>query len=217
MEIFQTTDYDKFQIIVSNREVDKSHVKKLAESIKRKNLLFIRPLIVNEKMELIDGQHRLQAAALIKAPVFYVKASGLTKTDITVLNTAQKNWTRIDFINFYAIEGVPEFKQLSKLINKYSHIKVSAIITLCTANQYGLRQGKIYLANYDRAVMVCEWITTLKTKYRFVLTRDFALGLNDACTSEDSFQKLQSVITTENFHQCYSRIEYQKMIQSILN
>lgn len=217
MEIFQTTDYDKFKIIVANREVDKAHVKRLAESIKKKNLLFIRPLIVNEKMELIDGQHRLSACQLIKQPVYYIKAGGLTKNDIAVLNTAQKNWTRIDFINFYAIEGVPEFKQLAKLINKYSFMKVSSIISLCTSYQAGLRHGKIELTNYNRAVTVCEWVSELKTKFKFVLSRDFALGLNDAVKTQDKFKQLLEKITDSNFHLCYSRPEYEKMIQKIIN
>src|SRR5688572_7627006 len=119
MEIYTTKDYSKFKIIVANREINKEHVRKLARSIKKKNLLFVRPLIVNDRMELIDGQHRLAACEQIGETIFYIKAGGLTKDDIAVLNTAQKNWTRLDFINFFAIEGVKEFKDISRLINKY--------------------------------------------------------------------------------------------------
>lgn len=61
MQIYKTKDYTSFRAIVSNREVNKAHVKKLAASIRKKNLLYIRPVIVNDRMEIIDGQHRVAA------------------------------------------------------------------------------------------------------------------------------------------------------------
>jgi hypothetical protein len=93
MQILQTKNYDDFKIITSNREVDKNHVKRLSKSILRKNLLYIRPVICNQDMEVIDGQHRIAACQLIDEPVFYIKVDSLTKEDIGILNTAQKNLT----------------------------------------------------------------------------------------------------------------------------
>lgn len=65
MEIFKTKDYDSFLVITSNREVNKAHVKKLAQSIRRRNLLFLRPVICTPAMEVIDGQHRIAACQLL--------------------------------------------------------------------------------------------------------------------------------------------------------
>lgn len=81
MNILKTNDYGLFKSIMANREIDDKHVKRLAKSIARKNLLYIRPLIVNEKMQIIDGQHRLAAAKEIKATVYYLKVDGLTKPE----------------------------------------------------------------------------------------------------------------------------------------
>lgn len=123
MYIKKTNDYSLFKIVVSNREVDKRHVKKLSESIRRRNLMFIKPILVNDKMQVIDGQHRLEACKQINEPVYYLVVPELNKDDIAILNTAQKNWTMLDFINFYAIEGVPAYREVSKLINRFNELK----------------------------------------------------------------------------------------------
>lgn len=130
MEILTTTDYDQFKYFVSNREVDKMHVRKLAASIEQKNLMYIRPAIVTDEMYVIDGQHRIEACRLLNVPVYYIVTEGLTKADIAILNTAQKNWTRLDFINFYAIEGKQEYMTFSKLVNRFPFMRVSCLLEL---------------------------------------------------------------------------------------
>lgn len=212
MQIQTTKDYSKFKLVVSNREVDKNHVKRLAESIRRKNLLFIRPLIVNDDMQVIDGQHRLAACELINEHVHYIKVAGLSKSDISILNTAQKNWSRIDFINFFAIEGKPEFKLLAKMINKYSDLKVSLVINLCCSDAKKLRQGIINISNADRAETVFKRIYEMKAKHRFVVEREFGLAFNSVIKSDDQYKAMLKYITPENFYKCGSRPEYERML-----
>ena len=178
MQITKTRNYSIFNIILSNREVDKRHVNKLAASIQKKNLLFVRPLIVNERMDLIDGQHRLAACQQIDADVYYIKVDGLTKEDITVLNTHQKNWAMIDFINFYTIEGRQEFKLFSKLANQFPKMKITALLRLCGRSK-NVRQGHLSIVNIDRARQVCCWIDQLaKAGLPFVYEYSFAYALN---------------------------------------
>jgi hypothetical protein len=129
MEIHKTRDYQQFKSITSNRDVNRLHVKKLSESIKQRNLLWAKPPIVNEKLQMIDGQHRLEACEMVKEDFFYIIGEGLTKDDMAILNTNQKNWTSGDFINFYTIEGLKDYKELSKLINKFEDLKVSMLIS----------------------------------------------------------------------------------------
>jgi len=135
MEILKTKDYDQFKTITSNRDVNRLHVKKLAESIKVRNLLWAKPPLVNEKMQIIDGQHRLEACQMVKADFFYMIASGLTKDDMAILNTNQKNWSSADFINYFTIEGKKDYVELSKLINKYEDLKVSMLIAFASGGQ----------------------------------------------------------------------------------
>ncbi len=214
MEIYTTKDYDKFVSITSNRDVDKNHVRNLARSIKSRNLLHLKPLIVNERMELIDGQHRLEACKQMKEPVYYIKVQGVTKTDIAILNSAQKNWTREDFINFYAIEGRPDFKTLASLINKYDLLKVGFLLKAC-GNSPELRNGKLNLVNITRCRQVCDWIMELYgAKYRFAITAAFCNSLNEVCRTDVEFKKIKNA--GKALVQCGSQMDYTKILRKIL-
>ena len=58
-EVFETHDYGQFRFIKGNRLIRASHVNNILKSMKKRRLF--SPLIVNEKMEIIDGQHRFKA------------------------------------------------------------------------------------------------------------------------------------------------------------
>ena len=79
-KIHSTTDYNQFKYIKGNREVVESHVKTLSDQIAKKD--FQIPIIVNEKMEVCEGQHRLEAYRLLGVPITYIVKEGLEIQDI---------------------------------------------------------------------------------------------------------------------------------------
>lgn len=216
MQIYKTKDYTSFRAIVSNREVNKGHVKKLAASIRKKNLLYIRPVIVNDRMEIIDGQHRVAACELLGEEVWCIKAS-LTKEDIAVLNTAQKNWSMMDFINFYAIEGRKEYREFCKLINKYPLMSVTTLMRLC-GNSKNVRQGQINITNISRARQISCWVEQLRNKrLDFVYERNFCLALDEECPDEPAFERLIGMpALRELLVKCDSKNEYRKQIKALV-
>lgn len=216
MQIVKTTDYSSFKLILSNREVDANHVRKLVKSITRKNLLFIRPLIVNDKMQLIDGQHRLAAAKEIKAEVYYLKVEGLTKADIAVLNTAQKNWTGSDFINFYAVEGNEHYKNLAALIDKYYWIKPSALVRIaCGDSGRKVKDGGAKIADLKDTHRFCLWLRSIEPRFPFVADGGCTIALYTLCRAEDKAKLFVKLATEKNFIKCGSYTEYAKLIHSI--
>lgn len=68
----QTTDYSLFKILPFNRPLIPKYIQKLVTSIQEKNTLSYNPLLVNKKMEVIDGQRRLKAAEILSLPIFYL-------------------------------------------------------------------------------------------------------------------------------------------------
>ena len=58
-QVLQTNVHSIFKTQKGNRPINKNHLDRLILSMKKKYL--ISPILVNEKMEVIDGQHRLQA------------------------------------------------------------------------------------------------------------------------------------------------------------
>ena len=71
-QIHQTTDYSMFQTLEGNRNLNKLHLKRLKNSFQKKYLL--SPIIVNEKFEIIDGQHRFEAGKQLGLPINFLIA-----------------------------------------------------------------------------------------------------------------------------------------------
>lgn len=58
-QVYEEKDYSKFKRLENNRDVTESRKEKLKASIASGEIL--NPIIVNEKMEIIDGQGRYEA------------------------------------------------------------------------------------------------------------------------------------------------------------
>ena len=118
-QIKSTTDYKMFKKHSCNRLVIDSHVNMLMKSISTHNLLEYRPIIVNSEMEIIDGQHRLEAAWKLGVPIFYLVRRDLEITkDILVLNAAQKAWSNEDFLNYYVGTRVASYLRLKEYMQE---------------------------------------------------------------------------------------------------
>lgn len=218
MKILKTKDYAQFKSILSNREVNKQHVKKLADSLKKKNLLWAKPPLVNERNQVIDGQHRLEACQLAGIDFYYIQAEGLNKEDMAILNTNQKNWSALDFINFYALEGMRDYKELSKLMNKYPGLKPSLLIRLASGSGRGIREGSFTAKYIDRAHQVCEWIMKLRNGGKsFCLEKNFGIALNGVVKKQSQFDRLLANSTLDTFIKRHSEPEYRDMILKHLN
>ena len=68
-EVYSTKDYNKFKFRGDNRIVKDSHVKGLVENMKLRGWEPGSYVVINEKGEVIDGQHRVKAAIQVGIPV----------------------------------------------------------------------------------------------------------------------------------------------------
>lgn len=132
--IKKTKNYDQFILREDNREgIHQPHVERLMESIRAKNLLEWRPILVNKKMEVLDGQHRLMAAKALDFEIWYEINQDMTSGDIILMNIA-KAWTMGDYMNYYCKNGFEEYKKLDEFMkrNRVS-LKVALNITIGSA------------------------------------------------------------------------------------
>ena len=103
--IEKTKDHSIFRPHPLNRQIDHKNVERLIKSIGAKNLLHSVPILVDAKMRVIDGNHRLEAAKRLELEVYYQVIEDADAEDMILLNSAQKKWSREDFVNFYACQG----------------------------------------------------------------------------------------------------------------
>jgi hypothetical protein len=99
--VFVTKDYGKFKTIDGNRMINRLHADKIAESMEEKQL--VTPIIVNEKYEIIDGQHRFTGCQKKEKPVYYIICEGYGLADVHRLNEKSHDWKLKDFLDGYSV------------------------------------------------------------------------------------------------------------------
>lgn len=128
-----TTDYTQFRLMDNNREVNLGHVQKLIEAIEENgNMTQVQPVLVNERMEIIDGQHRFTACRELGQPVFYTVVPGLNITDSRIMNILQKGWTTMDFAKSYAQDGNENYEKYLEIIGAHKNLSHSSLILYIT-------------------------------------------------------------------------------------
>jgi hypothetical protein len=109
-------DYSKFKRIDGNRAVLDGRVEKIIASIKSRG--FIGAIVVNEKMEVIDGQGRLEACKQLNVSIDYIIEEGLTIDDCISMNISGTPWNMMDYINSYAARGYKDYVVLKDFLTK---------------------------------------------------------------------------------------------------
>ncbi|MDV3051897.1 ParB N-terminal domain-containing protein [Staphylococcus ureilyticus] len=127
-EVYKTEDLDIFKFTKFNRNV--LITREMLEQAKEG---FISPIIVNEHMVVIDGQHRVEHARKAGVPVEYIIKPGLNEHDIVRMNTTQRKWNMLNYIESYANQGSEEYVSLLNLLNK--KYALTTVITSVARNK----------------------------------------------------------------------------------
>lgn len=144
-EILTTKNYGLFKMLNGNRPLNELHVRRLMESFKMEYLL--SPVIVNKNMEIIDGQHRLEAAKRLGLPINYIKTNGYGLMEVQLLNTSNKNWGKIEYLNSYCDLGIKSYLQLKEFMNTYPIFGISAAEKIMTNTIGGVNNRGSYRIN----------------------------------------------------------------------
>lgn len=118
--VYETTNYDQFVFLDTNREIDKSRLKVVTQSIAEHGYIG-SPIEVNEKMEIIDGQARTMACKDLGVPIPYVVVPGLGVQQCMILNRATRNWKDMDYVKSFAKQGIKSYILLLDLVNRFGH------------------------------------------------------------------------------------------------
>jgi hypothetical protein len=223
-EILHTTDYGIFKQVVANREVDPAHVNKLVKSIKRNNLLHLNHIIVNPDFEIIDGQHRLEAAELLKVPIFYMVDDAVSKKDLSDLNSVKKNWSTMDYINFWTIEKARGFDVLSKFLSEHNKIPPSTALMMLSADgkrdMQALKQGSIDVTNVGEADEIAGIIKKFRNIIDFAYDRNFILAIIKVINTgkyDHSVMEKRLESQSRSLVKCATVAQYMDLLEEIYN
>lgn len=124
LKTYVTKNYGMFTMLEDNRMINMPHVNRLMEAIKAKpEGLRLEPIIVNEKLEIIDGQHRLRACEALDYPIYYQIGKGLTVDDAVRMNAHRRNWTPLDYAYSYAGRGNAHYQIYVDFHHKHEELQ----------------------------------------------------------------------------------------------
>jgi len=178
--IYVTTDYDSFTIVPSNRNILDSFLKKLMKSIQLNNLLKNNPIIVTSKLELYDGQHRLECAKRLKLPIYYtITDNPFDSRIIASVNDNQHSWKLVDYLNCYARQGNENYLILEDFAKQYDY-GIPQILRIFNIHEKSLfRLGKIknISSKFSEAKAIADHILEFKEHIDFYKSRFFIFAI----------------------------------------
>ena len=165
--IFQTKELSRFKFRDDNRVLNTSHIKKLVTNMKSSGWLPGSYVVVNEKYEIIDGQHRVKAAMEANIPIRYTMEKKADFEIIRGLNQNQKNWTLSDHIHGYVVENNPHYVKLNNFVKKYPDFRITECMMFLNNNsspceRHSFERGLWVSKDYNKALTWADDIMSLK-------------------------------------------------------
>ena len=129
--IMVTENYDMFKKIGGNRKLNKANYAKIVKSMKEEQLII--PIVVNEKYEIIDGQHRYQACKDLGKPVYFYMVRGYGLDQVKRANIASSNWKKENYLDMFVAENNEVYKEFEEIKERYdlnisNLLKIFAIV-----------------------------------------------------------------------------------------
>lgn len=160
IKIQMSSKYDDFQLIHTNRDLNPKHVQNLKEiMLEEGNFLQHNPILVNERMEIIDGQHRFTAAKEAEMPVYYIQREGLTMHNAVMMNILQRNWTTDDYARHYADRGDIQYRRYLDIKEEFgvSHSLMMGAIYGDTKGKFAdFKRGDLSIGDEENVTKVRE-------------------------------------------------------------
>lgn len=129
----KTLDYAKYIRFNQNREIDKTHVNEIIESIKnfgdvKMDLTIIKTTSIDGTVRYVigDGQHRREACLILGIPmnVTIIEMEVDTTLNIvkyiSMLNNMSKGYSSEQYLKAYAELGIPEYVLIQQLKKDYT-------------------------------------------------------------------------------------------------
>ncbi len=161
--------FDRFKFLPTNRKTYDNQVHRLMGLLKEPRGQR-DPVKINKRWEVIDGQHRIQAA--IKGQIdaiMVLMQENATIDDVIVMNTSQKKWCWQDYLKTHSHESRPshgEYKKLSKFMEDYGlNYKVAIWLLSGNNHDYGVEdfeEGSFEVKEEDKAIKQATYLKTIK-------------------------------------------------------
>ena len=203
----KTFNYEMFGFMQTNRDLRDSHIEHLMSSITELGYITALPVIVDESMIIIDGQHRFEACKRLGIPIYY-EVSYVDKEKAKIsLNMNQRIWRLEDYIGSWAKSGKQCYIELLEFENRYK-LGISNSIVICHAmngrRANDIRKGKEFIVNPKRHE-IAQFIFNCKPYFSFYKNKNFI----------SSIERLFAKTSIKNVNKVFDRIQPLKQQVSV--
>lgn len=184
MKIENTRDYSRFTTIKGNRSLVKAHINKIMRAIETDTeTIKFNPILVNDKMQIIDGQHRFEAIKKLQLPVYYIVAGNRNLEDVQKLNSGRKAWTPMDYAKSFVAHGNDNYAKYIHLRETYNINHDVLLVYLSTHDDINtsvmFKDGKLKVSDIGYSDNLCQYLSRFKPLYRNWHKRPFALAIKN--------------------------------------
>jgi hypothetical protein len=223
--VYTTTNYDLFKSIKGNRNINHLHLARLKKSIVSNYLITV--LIVNEKYEIIDGQHRFESIKELQLPIYFIVCEGYGLKEVQILNQNSKTWNIDDYLDGYCRLGYPEYLKYRDFINKYNFTHTETMCILNDSNHMinadvkrMFAKGLFKIRNPYKSTDLAEKITAIGKYYAGYKRRPFVLTMlklnnNELFDFNEFIRKLEFQPTA--LVDCVKISQYLALVEEIYN
>mgnify|MGYP003138937054 CR=1 FL=1 len=180
-KIYKTTDYSVFKYLKGNRAVNELHVRRLVEAIKEKDLQV--PIIVDEKMNVVEGQHRLEAYKIVGNPILYIMKSDVDLSDVRRLNSVSRKWNLTEYLMSYVKLGNRDYELLEWFHRTYE-FGLSECMAMLNGKGYTdgkelkkFKDGEFVLKSLEMGKTYARSINKVGEYFQYYKKRSFVLAM----------------------------------------
>lgn len=238
-QVIETNDYALFSAVVGNRAINALHVKRLKDSFREEYLL--SPIIVNQDYQVIDGQHRFEAAKELGLPIRFVLCNDYGLKEVQMLNANTHNWNKQDYLKAYCDLGYPEYLKFRDFMKRFPDLGLANCEVICTNRlsnvvhsndmkgkinatgsytQNSFQNGKFEIYDYEKAVDNAEKIMMVKPFYDGFARKTFVTTMVGLFKLDHySHSRFLDRLSAQPgaLQHCTSIIHYKMLIEDIYN
>ena len=128
IRVYETKKYGIFKKLEGNR--DTYGVNKIIKSIESVGYI-PSPICVNDKMEVIDGQNRLEALKALNMPVHYYIVRDIGIEEARQMNIGRRNWTLPDYFKSFVANGEPDYIYFMDMLDRHKAYSLRELWAIC--------------------------------------------------------------------------------------
>lgn len=221
-QVLTTTQYELFKSIDGNRNLNLLHYNRLLKSMEERCLFTV--IIVNERKEIIDGQHRYEVLKTLKLPLNYIICKGYGLSEVHRFNTNSKTWTADDYLAGYCDMGYTDYLKYKafKDLYRFGHRESMSMLAgnVMSKDAKIFYEGKFKIKNYKAACDIADKIMMIQPYFEGYQKSSFVLAMislfkNPNFEFTEFLQKLKLQPTA--LQPCANTEMYKTLIEEIYN